>query len=70
MMEIEVLRVSYRGVRCEQLKCNGIHSDANGTNMVFCFWWKVVRILYSMESEMNVKRFVLSLTIIIRHDSL
>jgi hypothetical protein len=58
-MEIEVLQVSYQGVRCEQLKCNGIHNDANGKNMVFCFWWNVVRIPYCMESKVNVKGFFL-----------
>lgn len=59
MIEIEVLQVSYQGVKCEQLKRNGIHSDANGKNMVFCFWWNVVRIFYYMDSKENVKGFVL-----------
>jgi hypothetical protein len=59
-MENEVLQVSYQGVKCEQLKCNGIHGDANGKNMVFCIWWNVVRIPYCMESEVNLKGFILT----------
>jgi hypothetical protein len=59
-MDIEVLQVSYQCVECEQLKCNEIHSDANGKNMMFCIWWNVIRIPYCMESKANVKGFVLS----------